>query len=85
MNGRQPFEKRRHTYSIKPGRSEGDHRIYEVEVTGDGERNFSVSISATQNARQSVKANIEKWCEMNFKKLKNAEIIAVNLDEVQRK
>ena len=85
MTKRQPLEKRKHIYSIIPSHSDGDRRIYPVKIMGDDQRNFSVSISGSQNARQGVEADIEEWCEMNFNRLKNGETIMVNLDEVQKK
>jgi hypothetical protein len=55
MTRGQPFEKRRHIYSIKSGRSEGDRRIYEVEITGEYSRNFAASISSElSNCEHSV-------------------------------
>ena len=76
--------KAKHTYSIRFLRSEGERRFYQVKITGDDELDFIGWIATTQKPRMGVRADIRKWSERNFDRLKMGDIIAMNLEEVRK-
>lgn len=75
--------KARHTYSIRFLRSEGNRRFYRVKITGDEELDFIGWIAPTSVTRMGVSAEIRKWFERNFDRLKTGETIAIKLEEVR--
>jgi hypothetical protein len=83
-DGNVKRRKAKHTYSIRFLRSEGSCRFYEVKITGDEEIDFIGWIAPTLVPRMGVRAEIRKWCERNFDKLKTGETIAIKLEEVRK-
>ncbi len=76
--------KAKHTYSIRFLRSEGGRRFYKVTIAGNDELVFIGWIAATPAPRMGVRAEIRKWCERNFDRLKMGDTIAINLEEVRK-
>ena len=86
MTKRQPFQKTMRIYSIQLVGKVTNPRVYQVEITGDGERSFRAAITPTQNARHGVKTDIREWCEQHFNQLpRDGGLIAIDLDEVRKK
>jgi len=76
--------KAKRTYSIRFLRSEGDRRFYKVKITGDDEIDFTCWIAPTRTPRKGVRADIRKWLERNYDRLKMGDMIGVNLEEVRK-
>jgi hypothetical protein len=86
MTERPPIHQTNRIYSITLMKKDTDWCVYQVKITGDVRRDFFVEITASQNARDSAKKDIESLCESNFDKLPDdGGIISLNLDEVSRK